>query len=216
MLAKGESLFAYLSHQKEEAAIFDQAMTEMSGAVAQAAANAYDFSQIRRVVDIGGGQGRFLGTVLAAHPHLKGILFDRPEVVRGADRVLGDLGVSSRCSIVGGNFLEAVPAEGDAYLVKNVFHNWSDEAVRQIVRHIHRASQPEGKLLICEYCLEEQNPNIALRVDLAMMAVTEGGRLRTGAEYRELLLNCGYELRRKIPVTEDGVVLWEAVRRMDV
>src|SRR5262249_35555921 len=95
--------------------------------IAMALAASYDFSGISTVVDVGGGQGALLAEILKTYSHLRGILCDRPVVVAGARDVLEAQGVADRCDIAGGNFLEAVPAGGDAYILKWVISDLPDD-----------------------------------------------------------------------------------------
>ncbi|HEX5502371.1 MAG TPA: methyltransferase, partial [Thermomicrobiales bacterium] len=122
----GMGRFDYLAEHPDAAAAFNAAMTSNTAASGAAITDAYDFSGIARLVDVGGGHGLLLATALRAHPALRGVLFDRPEVVAGAAATLAAAGVAERCEIDGGDFFTAVPPGGDAYVLRQVIHDWDD------------------------------------------------------------------------------------------
>lgn len=100
----------------DEQAVFDSAMTGNSRTEAQAGLEAYDFSRFGCVVDIGGGQGLLLKTILLGCPGSRGILFDQPQVIASADQALTSLELGQRCELVAGSFFESVPTGGDVYV----------------------------------------------------------------------------------------------------
>jgi ubiquinone/menaquinone biosynthesis C-methylase UbiE len=169
-------------------------MTGMSRRMAQATITAYDFSRFSRVIDVGGGHGALLAAILAANPATRGILFDQPGVVAGAEAVLGEAGVADRCEVVGGNFFENVPSGGDAYLLKAILHDWEDAEAQAIVATCRRAIDPEGRLLVLERLIQPPNEDPEAKFyDLHMMTVP-GGRERTEAEFATLLDAAGFRL----------------------
>ena len=119
--------------------MFNTAMSGNSPAHARLVAAAYDFSKIDLVVDVGGGHGRLLATLLERYPRLRGILFDQPHVIEGARQTLDAAGVVDRCELIGGSFFEAVPSGGDAYVLSRVLHNWTDERAAALLA-VPRAS----------------------------------------------------------------------------
>src|SRR5262245_7689856 len=121
------SIFEYLEQHPELAATFDEAMTSVSAAQSRAVVEAYDFSGIGTLVDVGGGHGTLLATVLKSNPSVKGVLFERPHVAAGAGRVLDEAGVRDRVEVMSGDFFGHVPAGGDAYIMKLIIHDWDDE-----------------------------------------------------------------------------------------
>ncbi|PRC56882.1 hydroxyneurosporene methyltransferase, partial [Mycobacterium sp. ITM-2017-0098] len=83
-------------------------------------------------------------TILRSAPDAKGILYDLPEVVEGAGALLDEAGMTERCTVAGGSFLEAVPAGGDVYVMKNIIHDWSDAESLTILRNIRTAIADGG------------------------------------------------------------------------
>jgi hypothetical protein len=122
-----ESSFAYYAKHPDEARVFDDAMSANSALVGATAAKTYDFSAASRIVDVGGGQGKVLASVLKAHSNLRGILFDLPRVVAGAPEFLTKEGVADRCEAIGGDMFVSVPTGGDVYVLSHIIHDWDDE-----------------------------------------------------------------------------------------
>jgi hypothetical protein len=187
-------------------------MTSRSAEENAAVVAAYDFSGLHTLVDVGGGQGSLLAAILRAHSDLRGMLFDRPEVVQSAKRQLAAAGLQDRCDMVAGDFFTSVPSGGDAYILKKVIHDWDDERVLAILRSCHRAMPERGRLLLVEPVVPPgDEPSFAKLLDLLMLVWTPGGKERTEAEHRALLASAGFELTRVIPTAAPVSVL-EAIR----
>jgi hypothetical protein len=183
----GVDPWEYISEHPEEGAIFDRAMTANSHGITEAVVAAYDFSPFGRVVDVGGGQGRLLAALLATHRAMRGILLDRPEVVAHAQPVLGASGVANRCELVSGNFFEAVPAGGDAYVIKLILHDWDDAASLRILAACRRACGPQARLLVMERVVAPPNEGEETKISDLHMLVSPGGQERTRKEFAALL-----------------------------
>ena len=208
----GSGPFDYMGRHPETAAIFNEAMTEWTVGESEAIMRAYDFAGFHKVVDIGGGQGLFIGDVLKAHPGLDGVLFELPQVVAGAREYLQAAGLAGRCELVGGDFLESVPSGGDAYVLKNVLVNWDDERSARLLKNCHRAMVENGRLLVIEISViaPRNAPSFGKLFDLHMMVMT-GGRGRSETEFRALFEAAGFRLANIIP-TEAAVSIIEAIR----
>jgi O-methyltransferase domain/Dimerisation domain len=208
----GVDCFQYFARNAEAAAIFDEAMTGFSAIEVNAVTAAYDFSPFTKVIDIGGGQGRLIATILMAHPHTQGILFDMPHVIAEARSHIEATGIADRCELLAGDFFEAVPAGGDAYVLKRVIHDWDDERTIAMLKNCHRAMLPKGRLVIIEMVIAPGNePFFGKQLDVELLLTTPGGRERTEAEYRSLLSAAGFELTTITP-TESLVSVIEGVR----
>lgn len=191
---------------------FHNAMTSLSAGAVAAVINSYDFSGINKPVDVGGGHGLLLASVLSKHPEMRGILFDDPKVVAGAKEILTAHGVEDRCEIVGGDFFQTAPAGGDVYVLKHIIHDWSDDECVTILGHCHRGMTSGGKVLIVEMVVPEPNVGgISKWLDLHMLLFLTG-RERTESEYRELLARSGFELTRIVPTNSPYSVI-EGMRR---
>jgi hypothetical protein len=200
-----EAIFAYLETHPDLARIFDDAMTGRSAITAQAAAEASDFGAVRRIIDVAGGHGRMLASILKAHPHLRGILFDLPRTVERASSLLLTEGVADRCEVVGGDMFASVPAGGDLYLLSRVIHDWGDPRATEILGCCRRAMGPKARLLILDRVMPERieaGPTVQSHalLDLTMMMCTGGGRERTAAELEAIVSAAGLRLERVIPM----------------
>ena len=189
--AYGMTLFAFLEQHPEHARNFNEAMTAATGHVAAATVAAYDFSQFRCFVDVGGGSGQLAAAILAAYPSVRGIIFDLAAGVEGAPAYLAKAGVADRCQVVAGDFFQSVPSGADAYLLKSVIHDWDDEHSLKILANCRRAIPAHGKLLILEHVMParvEATPahQRVLMLDLNML-VLASGRERTTGEYSHFL-----------------------------
>jgi SAM-dependent methyltransferase len=196
----GLDLFAYLAAHPDDAARFDAAMTSNVARAGDALVKAYDFAGIERLVDVGGGHGFLLATVLRAHPTMQGVLFDRPEVVAGAAATLAGAGVGQRCEIVGGDFFADALPGGDAHVLRQVVHDWDDARATALLANCRRAMGPAGRLLVVERRIAP-DPREALpelHLDLEMLVIT-GGRQRSDEEYRALFGAAGFAPGAVVP-----------------
>jgi O-methyltransferase domain/Dimerisation domain len=207
----GMGIFEYYTKNPEASAVFNEAMTGWTARLAGAVVDSYDFSPFGTVVDVGGNQGTLLTAILRSHPSTRGVLFDLPHVVAAAEPVLAKAGVDDRCARLGGDFFEAVPTGGDAYVLASILHDWDDSRCTAILTRCRSAMPAHGKLLIVELVLPagRDEPFLGKWVDLHML-VMASGRERTAAEYGKLLQVGGFELSRVVP-TPAGPSIVEAV-----
>jgi len=198
----GSSFFEYLRRHPDTAAVFDEAMTSLSGGEAPAVAAAYDFSPFQTLVDVGAGHGTLLVTILRANPRLRGILFDQAQVIEGARERIRDEGLTPRCEFVAGDFFESVPDGADAYILKYIIHDWDDHRAIRILSNCRRAIRDSGRLLLVETVIPPPNePHFAKLSDLEMLVLL-GSQERTSSEYAELLRAAGFALTRVVPTRE--------------
>ena len=146
----GAGLFDYLATHPELSALFNAGMAGNLPDHARLVAARYDFSGMKMVVDVGGGRGRLLSTILVQHEQLSGMLFDQPHVLDDARPIVAEAGVADRCTFVGGNFFEAVPTGGDAYILRNIIHDWQDAQAVAILATCRRAMVDGAHLLLVE------------------------------------------------------------------
>lgn len=197
----GMPIFEYFAKHPEAASLFSEAMVGFHGSEPPTVAEAYDFSGMQTVVDVGGATGNMLAALLSRHAGLRGVLYDLPHVVQEASALLKARGVESRVTIEAGNFFERVPAGGDAYVLSHIIHDWSEEQCLTILGNCRRAIGPDGRLLIVETVLPEgDTPHQGKLQDLVML-VFPGGQERTEPEYAELLGKTDFRLRRVVPTT---------------
>ena len=205
--AFGQSMFDYLSTQPEEATIFNEAMIGFHAGEKPAVAAAYDFSGIQRLVDVGGGTGNLLATILLANPELRGVLYDLAHVVAEARHQIEMNKLSERCEIVSGSFFESVPSGGDAYLLSHIIHDWEEQKCLKILENCRRAMPDNGRLLLVEWVMPSGNDlHPAKFLDLTMLMYT-GGRERTEEEYAALFAKSGFKLTRVVPTQSPASVI---------
>ena len=201
----GMPIFDYARSHPEAAAAFNAGMTSLSAIETLGVVNAYDFAGIRTLVDVGGGQGWLLASILKANSPMRGVLLELPHVVESARSLLEREAVGDRCDTVGGDFFTAVPNGGDAYIMKRVLHDWDDERSIRILQNCRQAMNPGGKILVVEVVVGSPNAStFATFLDLQMLVMT-GGRERTVKEFQALYEESGFKLARivatKAPVS---------------
>lgn len=195
----GADVWQYFAQNPEDAAVFNDSMSANTAAANQAILAAYDFSPFKTVVDIGGGHGGLITSILQQSPETKGVLFDAPVVIEGAHSKLEQAGVADRCQTIGGDFFKEVPAGGDAYIMKWIIHDWEDQKAIAILKNCRKHMQPNNRLLIVDCVVPDNDaPDFSKTFDLNMLVMT-GGKERTEVEFAQLLDAAGFKLLRTIP-----------------
>ena len=196
-----QPMFEYIGAHPELPAIFDAGMTSFHGHETAAMLDAYDFSGVETLADIGGGNGSLISAVLRRHPKMKGILFDLGHVGARAKERLRAEGLSDRCTIVEGSFFDSVPKGADTYVLRHIIHDWTDEQSIQILKHVRSAIPANGRVLIVEFAVPPANhAGLGKDADMIMMVFT-GGLERTEAEYGSLFQRAGFRLHKVTPTT---------------
>jgi hypothetical protein len=197
-LLRGKEFFDYLRDDPEYAKLFNEAITSLSGVVEAAIIASYDFRAFPTIVDVGGGHGGMLATILAATPTVQGVLYDQPHVVVGAPTLLKQRGVDDRVRFEEGSFFDNVPAGGDAYILKNIIHDWPDEQAAGILSNVRSAAHDGATVLLIELVIPEHDRDFLGKwSDLEMLLVL-GSRERTEAQYRDLLRESGFRMTRVV------------------
>ena len=195
----GMDIWKYFSQNPEDAAVFNDSMSGMTATANEAIMSLYDFSSFGKVVDVGGGHGALLTSILKRNPNSKGVLFDAPEVIEGARPKIEAAGIGDRCETVSGDFFKAVPEGGDAYVMKWIIHDWDDEKAITILRNCRTQMKSDGRLILVDCVVPESNePHFSKFIDLNMLVMT-GGKERTEKEFEKLLAAAGFKLLRVIP-----------------
>ncbi len=190
----GMSMWEYFEQTPAAGQLFAALLNQRTSELAPAVANVYNFSKFNRIVDVGGGQGVLLATILKANPSAHGILFDQAQVLQGAKEQLATAGVLPRCELVSGDFFDRVPSGGDAYILAHVLHDWNDSKAAQILAACRRAMKENQTLLIIERVVASDQPVLSTTLVDIMTMILVGGRERTEAEHRSLLNTAGFEL----------------------
>ena len=202
----GEPVWERRARNPGQQAAFNRAMAVVTGPLGPALAAAFDFGAARTVADIGGGNGTLLAGVLAAHPHLHGIVFDQPAVVADAAPVLEAAGVADRAEAVGGSFFESVPA-ADVYLMKAIIHDWPDAESIRILETI-RIANSNATLLVIDRVLGGPNEDLEGKLMDLHMLVMPGGMERTLEEWDPLFTAGGWTFEGAKPLLAG----WQVVR----
>jgi 2-polyprenyl-3-methyl-5-hydroxy-6-metoxy-1,4-benzoquinol methylase len=198
-----QKVFEYYAQRPELNALMNAGFAANGRVRADAVVAAYDFSTSGTLVDVGGGRGQLITTILRAHAHLRGVLFDQPHVVESAGSRVEGAGLADRLQIVAGDMFIEIPANGDTYLLMNIIHDWDDAQSLAILKNCHRAMRPKTTLLLIEQMLPSSiTPSVTAQsqtlADLNMLVRT-GGQERTEEEFRALFGEAGFDLVEVTP-----------------
>jgi hypothetical protein len=186
----GHGFYDHLAAHPDRARLFQEFMTSRSADVATALA-ALDFTGAQVIADIGGGNGTILATILAAHPHLRGILLDRPHVIDGTHSHMATAGPGSRIELIPGDYLTGPLPSADTYLLASILHNHDDPEARVILGNVRAAAPGRPRILLADILLPDHpTPHIGFDLDIRMMALGTG-RERTRAVYLTVLADIG-------------------------
>jgi hypothetical protein len=208
-LAFGRPIFDDLAHKPEDAAIFDAAMTSFHGGETDAVLDAYSYDGVSVLADIGCGIGTVVAATLHRYPDMRAILYDQAHVIERTTPHIQAAGVAERCTLLSGNFFETVPAGADAYTMRHILHDWSDELCITILSNIRRVIPKDGRLLVVETVVPAGNgPSMSKLFDMAMMALPDGME-RSEAQFQAIFGASGFSLTR-ITSTASPVSVIEA------
>jgi hypothetical protein len=215
-LMTGESSFRHLhgmhvwdwfERHPEERDTFAKAMMGVTSATAPLVATHYPFHEVKIVCDVGGGQGTLLSELLVRHPHLRGILCETEGLLPLARQLFEARGVAGRVELFAGSFFKQVPPGADAYLLKNILHDWNDDQCVTVLQQVRRAMRPEARLLLVESLLERSDfRSIATFIDVHMAVACDNGRERSLTELTALLNDTGFGLGRVYRTSTDSII----------
>jgi hypothetical protein len=187
----GNTLFSYLGERPELSELFSSAMGNAARQIQRPVIDAYDLSDVRRLIDIGGAHGHLVAAILSRYPKMNGVVFDLPNVVPGAADVLAEAGVADRAEMVGGDYLRAVPAQGDAYMISHVLHQVNDAEAVTVLTNIRKVMAPVGRVLVIDPVIPAGDlPHPGKFMDITMLTLTQG-RDRTEPELTGLFEQAG-------------------------
>lgn len=203
------SFYSYLQQNSEAAVNFNEWMKETTREWLLPVIEAYDFSEVKKLVDVGGGIGTLTAIILKANPKMQAILFDREDVVVDASPVLQVAGVADRCQIVGGSFFDAVPSGGDLYLLSRVLLNWDDSHAITILKNCYQAMTAKDRLMIVDFMLPEGKMSPFIGMGSLTLFVIGGTFMRTKDEFDNLVSSAGFKVTNLIE-TKGPVSVLEA------
>jgi ubiquinone/menaquinone biosynthesis C-methylase UbiE len=209
--AHGMPIFEWFGRHPKAAAVYDQANAIKARTSHRAVVEAYTFSGIHTVMDVGGGTGALLVEILNANPALKGVIADLPRTVASAKAYIRAQGLAPRCAAIACDMFEKIPSGSDACLLSHILHDWEDPQCMVILTNIRKALPPGGRLLVVEALIPPPNQfSITKLLDLEVF-VMGGGRERTRSDYRVLIESAGFEFTRVVS-THESVSILEAVK----
>ena len=174
-LSGGKGIFDWLQSDSERTELFNSVMTSFSNLHITGLLEAYDFSQAKKIVDVGGGHGKIISEILKKNPGTHGVLFDLPHAFEGGQRTIVQAGLADRCDVISGDFFVSVPAGADAYVLSRVIHDWDDEKAIAILRVVRGAIAPDGRLILLETMLRPVGGSLyPVLSDLNMLLLTGG------------------------------------------
>ena len=205
----GKDLWHYFQDDNPEAGKrFQKAMSSQSRQYELAIARGYDFSAARTIIDVGGGRGSLLATILQTYPALRGTLFDRESVIEIARQSNFVDGFRDRVTLVSGNFFEAVPSGADMYILKQIIHDWEDPECLQILSNCREAMNADGRVLVIDEMITpgKKIPPVIALIDLQLQLLM-AGRKRSEAEHRALFETAGLRLTHVWPTDSTYTIL---------
>ena len=197
-LAHNQLLFDYLDHNPEDFELFHSAMHFYEVNSSKQLLTQYDFSNITSLLDVGCGMGTFLNAIIDTHPHIKGAGFDLPKVVERAK------GFTPH-PLLSGSFFETIPQLFDAYVLRNILHDWSDEDAIRILKNI------PSRILIFETVVKEKS-RMGKFSDLSMFMLTNGGKERSLKDFEHLLSQSGFTIDQVYQSDSSSKTLIDAVK----
>ncbi len=208
----GMSVWDWFDLHPDEREMFAHCMMGITVRDAPAVASLYPFAEVKRLCDVGGGRGTLLSEVLLRHPQVQGVLYDGLGVIESARVLMEKRGLSARVELSAGSFFEAVPTGCDAYMMKNILHDWDDATSERLLSNVRRAAQPGARIILVEQLVDRNSDDrMGTRVDMQMLVACVDGRERSLEEFKGLLEKSGFRYRRVFKYPTLGVIEGEAV-----
>ena len=196
----GHDIWEHLRQDPARSAIFNESMRSMTAPMTPAVTAAYDWSRFHVIADIAGGIGTQLVDILDANPDCCGVIFDQPNVVSTAIE-------HERVKPVAGNFFEEIPVDADAYILRNIIHDWNDEQALSILKTLRRTTKPVARVMLIEWLIPETSEfNFGKWTDITMMT-SVGGRERTKTEFEKLFNDAGFKLEEIVPTASSFSII---------
>src|SRR5215831_3211393 len=188
----GYDIWEHYRRHPEQWVVFNEAMRGMTGPMTPAVTAACDWSRFPVIADVGGGIGTQLVDILNAHPKCRGVLFDQAEVV--ATAIAHD-----RMERVAGNFFERIPVVADAYIFRNIIHDWDDEHAVSILKTLRKTTKSDSRVILMEWLIPETSEfSFGKWTDITMMTAVSG-RERTKSDFESLFKDAGFVLEEIVP-----------------
>jgi len=208
----GKTVWEWFDEHQDEREMFAHCMMGMTARDAPVIAKLYPFGEVERLCDVGGGRGTLLSEIVMRHPNVRGVLCDGEGVIASARELLEARGVLDRIDLVPGSFFEKVPSGCDAYMMKNILHDWDDATSVKILQVIRAAMKPGHKIILCEMLVDRLSRDVfGTQADLQMMIACEDGRERSLEDFQRLLSESAFRFTRVFPFPTVSVIEGEAI-----
>ena len=204
-LANGKGVYQYCYDNEWSKDTFIKAMSFLTGSQVDGLLDAYDFGQYETVMDVGGGQGGLIASIVKRYG-CRGILFDLPDVADTAKDYIRGQGVDpDKIDIKTGDVFDAIPKGADAIVMKHFISAWSDDDAMKILANCRKALPEDGRLVLLQSFVPDIDepkmeadgimPGIfAVQINVA----TPGGGWRTKKQFQTLFEKSGFRLERVV------------------
>lgn len=199
-LANGLKYFDFIHSYQSTSESFNSSMSELTQSNIEEIIKNYDFSCSKKIIDVGGGTGCLLKSLLQNNPLAKGILYELDATIHDVQQKNLNTSFSAQCEFIAGDFLNSIPTGGDTYILKHILHNWPDHEARCILNNCRKSIIPGGKLLVIESISEYSNSDFIKWLDLNM-CILFGAKERTLSEYDKLMIESNFLINRVIPTS---------------
>ncbi len=200
-LFQGKDYFSFVNDDANENKRFGHAMEAFSEIENATIAKNIDFSQFKKVMDIGGCKGGLLAAILTEHFNLSGILFDQPEIVKQPDDLIR-ANVLARCEVLPGDFFTSIPkTTADLVILKRVLHDWNDEKCLIILKNLLASISPNTKVYVIDMIIGHENSDLkrATQDDIWWLTLCDGME-RDKNEALSIYQQSGFKLNKIIPL----------------
>jgi SAM-dependent methyltransferase len=204
-------IWDYLEQHPEDERIFSSGLTSFSRSLVPLIVQSYDFSGLHTVVDVGGGEGDLLVELLQHYPSLQGVLFERPTMLSVAHDHIANAHLLNRCDLMAGDFFQRVPQGMDAYIVREVLHDWDEQHCIDILQSCHKAMRPDSRLLVVEHIAHPDDKRSFTKFLGLQMMLEQEGHERTEDELRKIHEAAGFRIQRIIPIPEPTTTIIESI-----
>lgn len=201
----GRGFWEDLAENEQLSRSFDDLMSAQLLGQAPAIVNAIDWTDVKQVADIGGGDGTLLEVLLLSNLTVRATLVDLPGPIRSARNRLASAGLIDRVNCIAQSFFDPLPRGADRYLLCGVLSDWSDERAIALLRGCANAAGNDGRILVIGGPYQEENPEEPTEMDLRMLLYF-GGRERNLSELSDIALEAGLTVRSIIPAGQRSII----------
>jgi hypothetical protein len=159
--------------------------------VARQLADEVDWSAYRSFVDVGGARGNVAASLVRAHPHLTGGVFDLPGVHPYFDELMAELGTADRVVFHPGDFFADPLPAADVLILGHVLHDWTADQRQELLVRAADAVRPGGAVVVYDQMLDEDEPDLRSLIGSINVGLMTGGSEYTMADCRRWVGKAG-------------------------